>query len=54
MEPVTLEYSLNLTVPNIEKKGTKFRKPIAVEKRLAVALWRLSIENSDQAISKVF
>ena len=32
----------------------KFRKAIAVEKRLAVALWRLSTGNSYWKISKVF
>ena len=54
MGPITLEYLLKLIAENREKSDTKFRKAIAVEKQLAVALWRLLTENFRQAISKVF
>ena len=38
----------------MEKNDTKFRKTIAVEKRLVVALSRLSTGSSYRTISKIF
>ena len=41
MEPVIFQYPQNLIAQN-KKSDTKFRKSIAIEKRMAVALSRLS------------
>ena len=38
----------------MEKQNTFFRKAIPMEKRVAVALWRLAIGNTYRSISKVF
>ena len=38
----------------MEKQNTFFRKPIPMEKRVAVALWRLATSNSYRSINKVF
>ena len=36
------------------KADTVFRKAVPIEKRVGVALWRLSTGNSFRTISKVF
>ena len=36
------------------KRDTQFRRAIAVEKRVAIAIWRLSTGNSLRSIAKVF
>ena len=36
------------------KRDSQFRRAIAVEKRVAIAIWRLSTENSFKNIAKVF
>ena len=36
------------------KRDNQFRRAIAVEKRVAIAIWRLSTENSFKSIAKVF
>ena len=38
----------------MEKQNTFFRKAIPMEKRVAVALWRLATGNTYRSISKVF
>ena len=38
----------------MEKQNTFFKKAIPMEKRVAVALWRLATSNSYRSISKVF
>ena len=38
----------------MEKQNTFFRKAIPMEKRVAVALWRLATSNSYRSINKVF
>ena len=54
MQPDTFEYIVNLVRPNIEKQNTVFRRAISIEKRIAVAIWRLSTGNSYRTASKVF
>ena len=43
---------VNLVYPNLTKADTKFRKSIPVQKRVAIALWRLSTGNSFRTIAK--
>ena len=50
----TFEKLVNLVSPNLSKEDTKFRKSIPVQKRVAIALWRLSTGNSFRAIAKTF
>ena len=52
----TFDFIKNLVRDKIEKQNTFFRKPIPLEKRVAVALWRLATAtgNSYRSISKVF
>ena len=38
----------------MQKQNTTFRNSIKIEKRVAVALWRLSTGNSYRTVSKVF
>ena len=44
----------NLVRDKMEKQNTFFRKAIPMEKRVAVALWRLATGNTYRSISKVF
>ena len=48
----TFEKLVNLVSPNLSKEDTKFRKSIPVQKRVAIALWRLSTGNSFRTIAK--
>ena len=52
----TFDFIKNLVRDKIEKQNTFFRKPTPLEKRVAVALWRLATAtgNSYRSISKVF
>ena len=50
MKPDTFEYIVKLVSPNISKKDTAFRRAVAVEKRVAVAIWRLSTGNLQNSI----
>ena len=43
----------NLVRDKMEKQNTFFRKAIPMEKRVAVALWRLATGNTYRSISKV-
>ena len=40
--------------PALEKRDTQFRRGIPIEKRVAIALWRLSIGNSFRTVTKTF
>ena len=40
--------------PNMSKEDTTFRRAVTVEKRVAVAIWRLLTGNSYRTASKVF
>ena len=50
----TFDFINNLVRDKMEKQNTFFRKAIPMEKRVAVALWRLAIGNTYRSISKVF
>ena len=50
----TFEKLANLVFLNLSKEDTKFRKSIPVQKRVAIALWRLSTGNSFRTIAKTF
>ena len=50
----TFEYIVLLVRPFITKRDTRFRKTIPVEKRAAIALWRLATGNSYGSIAKNF
>ena len=50
----TFEKLVNLVSPNLSKEDTKFRKSIPLQKRVAIALWRLPIGNSFRTIAKTF
>ena len=45
---------LRLVSPAVIKRDTQFHRAIAVEKRVAIAIWRLSMGNSFRSIAKVF
>ena len=45
---------VRLVSPALIKGDTQFRRAIAVEKRVAIAIWRLSTGNSFRSIAKVF
>ena len=50
----TFDFINNLVRDKMEKQNTFFRKAIPMEKRVAVALWRLATSNSYRSINKVF
>ena len=54
LQTETFEYIVNLLQPSIEKQNTFWQEAITIEKRIAVAIWRLSTRNSYRATSKVF
>ena len=54
LQTETFEYIVNLLRPSIEKQNAFWREAITVEKRIAVAIWRLSTGNLYRATSKVF
>ena len=45
---------IRLVSPALNKRDTQFRRAIAVEKRVAIAIWRLSMGNSFRSITKFF
>ena len=50
----TFDFIKNLVKDKMENQNTFFRKAIPLEKRVAVALWRLATGNSYSSTSKVF
>ena len=50
----TFSHIVDLVRANLEKRDTHFRKAIPIEKRVAVAIWRLSTGNSFRSVSKTF
>ena len=54
LQTETFEYIANLLRRSIEKQNTFWREAITVEKRIAVAIWRLSNGNSYRVSNKVF
>ena len=45
---------VELVRPRMEKRDTRFRRAIPIEKRVAIAIWRLSTGNSFRTVSKTF
>ena len=54
MSVETFQYLLDLIGVNLQRLATRFRKPIKVEKRLAIVIWRLSTGNSYRSVSNAF
>ena len=54
MKGTTFDYIVGLVAHAIEKHHTTFRQAVDVNKRVAVAIWRLSTNNSYRTVSKVF
>ena len=54
LKPETFEYVITLVRENMFKRNTRFRNAICIEKRIALAIWRLSTGNSYRSVSKVF
>ena len=52
--PNTFVDIVNLVQGNISRQDTKFRKAIHVEKRVAIALWRLATGDSYRSTGKTF
>lgn len=50
----TFEYIVQLVRPFVAKRDTQFRKAIPVEKRMAIALWRVATGNSYRTIREIF
>ena len=50
VRPEIFEIIINLVAMKMQKKNTTFRNSIKIEKRVAVALWRLSTGNSYKSI----
>ena len=45
---------VKIVQPVIEKRDTQFRRVVTIEKRVAIALWRLSTGNSFRTTPKTF
>ena len=45
---------VNIVAGDMEKRDTTFRKAIPIQKRVAIALWRLSTGNSFRSTAAVF
>ena len=54
MSEESFQKLLRLVSPAVIKRDTQFHRAIAVEKRVAIAIWRLSMGNSFRSIAKVF
>ena len=50
----TFQFVCNLVGPHLVRKDTNMRRPIPVEKQVAVALWRLATGNSYRTTGLVF
>ena len=45
---------MRVVQPSLEKRDTQFRRAIPIEKRVAIALWRLSTGNTFRTVTKTF
>ena len=52
MSGYSFENLVNLVRPRLEERDTNLRRAIPIEKRVAIALWRLSTGNSFRTVSK--
>ena len=50
----TFLYVMDLMTPSMSKQNTVFREAIAIQKRVAIAIWRVATGNSYRTISRVF
>ena len=50
----TLQFVVNLVRNSMEKRNTRFREAINIEKRLALALWRLASGNAYRTVASTF
>ena len=51
---MTFQIVVDLVINEMEKRDTNYRKAIPIQKRVAIAIWRLSTGNSYRTVSKVF
>ena len=54
MTPDTFSDIVTLVRNRLEKQGTLFREAVPMQKRVAIALWRLATGNSYRSVSKTF
>ena len=54
MTPETFSNIVTLVRNRLEKQGTRFRKAVVIEKRVAIALWNLATANFYHSVSKTF
>ena len=54
MTPDTFSDIVTLVRNRLEKQGTLFRETVPMQKRVAIALWRLATGNSYRSASKTF
>ena len=54
MSQDTFRDIVRVVQPALEKRDTQFRRAIPIEKRVAIALWRLSTGNSFRTVAKTF
>ena len=50
LNPNTFEFVVNLVAGNMTRQDTHFRNAIKINKRVAVAIWRLSTGNSYRTV----
>lgn len=54
MSIATFDFIVEKLKADLEKQVTRFREPIPVDKRVAIALWRLATGNEFRSISQLF
>ena len=54
MSQDTLRDIVRVVQSVLKKRDTQFRRAIPIEKRVAIALWRLSTGNSFRTVAKTF
>ena len=50
----TFQFVVNLVRNSMEKRDTRFREAVSIEKRVAVALWRLASGNAYRTVASTF
>ena len=54
MSQETFRDIVRVVQPSLEKRDAQFRRAILIEKRVAIALWRLLTGNSFRTVAKTF
>ena len=54
MSQDTFRDIVRVVQPALEKRDTQFRRAIPIEKRVAIALWRLSTGSLFRTVAKTF